>query len=1219
MGDREDKNPGGGGSGEPKQIEPPSSNPAQAPQNQGGQSSGSQEPKSAIAAFFLKKTNRRGNANPRAAPSAGPQPAARAAPSAWPQPAARAAPSAGPQPAARAAPSAGPQPAARAAPSAGPQPAARAAPSAPPPARKQLVAFSAWKQLPTGQAEPSTSAGPSPGEPSTSAGPSAGAGAGRDLEADFGSRRRENPEPEEDRSQAGTRFQSSVANFAIVNLPQQQARQGAAGVQHRRGQEENQQWASLIKRGGMYMEDVSREELENWAVYSPGYFDAIFPILQVDEYPKFMWLLTNHFQIERFVDQSWTYKIEWDPSHVGTIKGLSEWRMKAFEAMNELVYETWTGQGIETDRETALGCWDRGPELLRLKKLDPDAAISFKGVKGYLPMREKTNYNRRFNIRMKFIHHQPQKTGGPLNPVSVQWADYANFKRTGGAWSQLTHLFNALQNVLGAYPTRNHYLEDWRKKKHYFHAGFPRRNDPEAAYVEVRNFGLAVDRFCTLRRGFRMATKILQGGIYVNMITSINMFWGRNHNLYDVMLAVAQLCGFNAVDLKCVKHLESNLKYVQAKCSLSNLLPENLEKYPVKYYKVYGFSRVPASDLVVAKYERTFGGKFPKRTYDMNFFDFLEIFYGVNQFDRSRVDPKYANVPAVKVHPRYEFYLPPWLLTCKDGDKFPTAGKTKLGTLMHGRLQDIHKEELVKDRFKRIKQQLRERLDADPWLKMFGLVIDPNFHRVKGYRMPPPELFVANAATNALERAGEVRDNGWCLLNNQRLLSPAEGLGDFIVFTVEPITRKVAVNLMRAIHRTLQQNRIVVHGNFNQLADSITNLGFFKVENINDFATRLQEELNAYVTRRGCAPRLVYCVVYDKSRLYHAFKYILDFLMGIPSQWLVVHGMRDFNAQGRLDDLTFGVTEYGKRKLNNLVLKLNRKLGGKNVHLRSKWLSDTEEAALPGTMIFGSDVTHPTHEQPHSIASVVATNDMPPRTFGARCRVQEGYEEMIYDLEDMVCDLVRVFKQRNPQTDLEHLIFFRDGVSNEIYRDVLLQEVPRIYNGVQRGGGGNRVKLLLVLGMKRHHTRFMVAATNKCIDHGTAINDLNLPHQQNFYMSSHQAQWSHAKMGISRPVCYQVIVDQIGLTLNELQTMIYHSSFTYDKTYRSLFTAPASHYSHMACTRAKCYYLRIRSKPEDQRPPFPAEKRTRESRPYAPHVKSDLTPHINIRDTMFYL
>nr|WGH50461.1 argonaute 5 [Nicotiana benthamiana] len=280
-----------------------------------------------------------------------------------------------------------------------------------------------------------------------------------------------------------------------------------------------------------------------------------------------------------------------------------------------------------------------------------------------------------------------------------------------------------------------------------------------------------------------------------------------------------------------------------------------------------------------------------------------------------------------------------------------------------------------------------------------------------------------------------------------------------------------------------------------------------------------------------------------------------------------------------------------KQYLENLALKINVKVGGRNsvleqaVHRRIPFLTD-----IP-TIVFGADVTHPQpgEDSSPSIAAVVASMDW-PEVSQYRCLVsaQPHRKEIIEELYQkhgdpkkgivhggMIRELLIAFR-RSTGIKPGRIIFYRDGVSEGQFNQVLLEEMDAIRKACASLEEGYLPRVTFVVVQKRHHTRLFPVnhhdhnMTDKSgnILPGTVV-DTNICHPMefDFYLCSHAG-----IKGTSRPAHYHVLFDENGFTADAIQNLTNFLCYTYARCTRSVSIVPPAYYAHLAAFRAR-YYL----------------------------------------------
>lgn len=118
------------------------------------------------------------------------------------------------------------------------------------------------------------------------------------------------------------------------------------------------------------------------------------------------------------------------------------------------------------------------------------------------------------------------------------------------------------------------------------------------------------------------------------------------------------------------------------------------------------------------------------------------------------------------------------------------------------------------------------------------------------------------------------------------------------------------------------------------------------------------------------------------------------------------------------------------------------KLGGMNLFLSPPQIPFISQRP---TIVFGADVTHPAPGDMNrpSIASVTASMDARASRYASAIRVQAHRTEIIADLGNMVKELLKSFYQSCGQKP-ERILFYRDGVSEGQFKEVLENEVQNI-------------------------------------------------------------------------------------------------------------------------------------------------------------------------------
>ncbi|GAA5861267.1 hypothetical protein JCM1840_003135 [Sporobolomyces johnsonii] len=297
----------------------------------------------------------------------------------------------------------------------------------------------------------------------------------------------------------------------------------------------------------------------------------------------------------------------------------------------------------------------------------------------------------------------------------------------------------------------------------------------------------------------------------------------------------------------------------------------------------------------------------------------------------------------------------------------------------------------------------------------------------------------------------------------------------------------------------------------------------------------------------GPPPQLLVCYLPRKpSPEYGAIKRFGDVATGAATQCLNIPKAKKGNPQ-----------YYA-----NIALKINVKLGGQNSHAT---LGDT---ASP-TIIFGADVSHPAPGSINpSIAAVVASMNKEITDYGSTIRVQASRQEVIEELDEMVFEMLGLFKTK-VKVKPERLIFFRDGVSEGQFPQVLAHEVTAIRKACRKISADFQPAITFIVCGKRHHISIFPKNVNDGdrtgnVKAGTIIDtSIANPFTFDWYCQSHAS-----LLGTSRSAHYTVLTDDSHFSADVLQQLVYNLTYTYARCSRSVSYATPAYYADRLCTRA---------------------------------------------------
>ncbi|RWR90514.1 Argonaute/Dicer protein [Cinnamomum micranthum f. kanehirae] len=313
----------------------------------------------------------------------------------------------------------------------------------------------------------------------------------------------------------------------------------------------------------------------------------------------------------------------------------------------------------------------------------------------------------------------------------------------------------------------------------------------------------------------------------------------------------------------------------------------------------------------------------------------------------------------------------------------------------------------------------------------------------------------------------------------------------------------------------------------------------------------------------------------NNGSLYGDLKRICETDLGVVSQCCLTKHVNKSNKQ-----------QY----LANVALKINVKVGGRNTVLVDALSRRIPLVSDRPTIIFGADVTHPHpgEDSSPSIAAVVASQDWPEVTkYAGLVCAQPRRVELITDLfkewhdpqrgmvtGGMIKELLISFRRATGQKP-QRIIFYRDGVSEGQFYQILLHELYAIRKACASLESNYQPPVTFVVVQKRHRTRLFA---NNYSDPRTVDKSGNIlpgtvvdtkichPTEFDFYLCSHAG-----IKGTSRPAHYHVLWDENNFTADGLQSLTNNLCYTYARCTRSVSIVPPAYYAHLAAFRARFY------------------------------------------------
>ncbi|CAO3587060.1 unnamed protein product [Absidia cylindrospora] len=300
-------------------------------------------------------------------------------------------------------------------------------------------------------------------------------------------------------------------------------------------------------------------------------------------------------------------------------------------------------------------------------------------------------------------------------------------------------------------------------------------------------------------------------------------------------------------------------------------------------------------------------------------------------------------------------------------------------------------------------------------------------------------------------------------------------------------------------------------------------------------------------------PQLVFCILPNTGvPLYAEIKRVSDTVIGVPTQCVQSKHIADAK----------------KQYCANVCLKVNMKLGGVNLFMDGPQIPFISSKP---TIVFGADVTHPAPGDMNrpSVAALTASMDSFASRYASAVRVQANRTEIIADLANMVKEMLKTFYQSCGLKPAQ-ILFYRDGVSEGQFEQVLKNEVAAIRAACASLDKSYQPPLTFVVVQKRHHARFFpieqrdADRTGNC-QPGTVVDtSIVHPFEFDFYLQSHAG-----LQGTSRPTHYHVLYDDNKFTPDALQELTYRLCYIYGRATRAVSICPPAYYADLVAARAR--------------------------------------------------
>ncbi|KIW93025.1 uncharacterized protein Z519_06874 [Cladophialophora bantiana CBS 173.52] len=312
----------------------------------------------------------------------------------------------------------------------------------------------------------------------------------------------------------------------------------------------------------------------------------------------------------------------------------------------------------------------------------------------------------------------------------------------------------------------------------------------------------------------------------------------------------------------------------------------------------------------------------------------------------------------------------------------------------------------------------------------------------------------------------------------------------------------------------------------------------------------------------------------------------------------------------------------------NMALKVNLKLGGVNQSLNPSKLGI---AAGGKTMFVGLDVTHPSVgslDVAPSVVGMVSSIDQLLGQWRASVVIQERRKEMVSGLKELMKKHLGLWRQHNKGLLPDHIVVYRDGVSEGQYQVVLGEERPLIQAACAEVYPANATKeklprLNITIVSKRHHTRFYPTKDNEADSsknpfNGTVVDrGVTEARGWDFWMQAHAT-----IQGTARPIHYFVVYDEVFRhdqqrqatkptgpqftnAADALEDLTHNMCYLFGRCTRAVSLCPPAYYADLVCDRARLYLSEVFEPSSEKESP--------------PISQNMVTTHPRVANSMFFI
>ena len=431
---------------------------------------------------------------------------------------------------------------------------------------------------------------------------------------------------------------------------------------------------------------------------------------------------------------------------------------------------------------------------------------------------------------------------------------------------------------------------------------------------------------------------------------------------------------------------------------------------------------------------------------------------------------RFPALPLVRVNPKNRDICIPIELCTIRGEQ---PASKKLDEKQRGLIKNSKKTEIhPSKRNQMIKYMLNDctKPNNQKVFKQFSLYANPNMSFVDGRVLPGPTMLGGNNTTSNAQ-GGKYDGRG-------KFFKPTDLMTGYVVASPQGLRGKI-----RPFHQAMRQQ--ACNQGINWPANEPRHFPFDD-RNMDTVQRAFEQIRNIYNREKNFS--LVVIFLFQKNPdIYAMAKHYFDNVWKFPSQ---VALQKTISGRDPYD-------HPNPMSIKQLLLKINTKLAGINFATSENYMGIIQSQNSYGErlaetvsqytdifkkpfMVFGADVTHPApgeHGKP-SIAAVVGSLNSTLTRYGAQVMVQGSRKEMIEGMKEMFMNILKEFRRINNDKIPEKILYYRDGVSEGQFSEVLIAELKAMQCACRDLNPGFTPLITFIVVNKRHKARFFQEGFN---------------------------------------------------------------------------------------------------------------------------------------------